>query len=475
MMQDGLHIGLAAWIHQQRSTGGFVVYPASPIVQPLVELESIQNARDLAQAAEFARLVNFIPRQGQVADPFNDAAVLWRVHRNVLGMMDHATEPWSKAERASYQVARDVLYTTDATGYLAPSQKRLRYDEYRIAYQDLQRTYQDLQIAGDSSAEELLALAGDVAKALADWMLAGYKNEVEDALEVIAALAARSSLGQAQNEALLLSQDPPGIGLRFHGDMEFAATYFAPISAIDHGTWMQGKVSFADFDGAVGNNPPNNRWKAYLANRAGEVSFDYAVLNCIRPWYTPELYRTDDWRLRPEGTVVSRGNGTDGLLPAYVESVYLAVVKDITNAPTAPQREKLPRIQNLERLNEIEMNQLLREMRANLEIMNKVTDSPLVMRPRSTLKVDVPSRRVPLNAALIPNTASFVATRSGQMRKVTVADINYRHAVLLASLTGQSSTSTTQPEATPSLIYAVGFGCEKIPLAPNPNVNYRWD
>ena len=31
MMQDGLHIGLAAWINAQRNTGSFAVYPASPI------------------------------------------------------------------------------------------------------------------------------------------------------------------------------------------------------------------------------------------------------------------------------------------------------------------------------------------------------------------------------------------------------------------------------------------------------------
>jgi hypothetical protein len=32
MMQDGLHIGLAAWINQQRNADSFAVYPASPIV-----------------------------------------------------------------------------------------------------------------------------------------------------------------------------------------------------------------------------------------------------------------------------------------------------------------------------------------------------------------------------------------------------------------------------------------------------------
>jgi len=38
MMQDGLHIGLAAWINAQRNTGSFAVYPAQPIATALVDL-----------------------------------------------------------------------------------------------------------------------------------------------------------------------------------------------------------------------------------------------------------------------------------------------------------------------------------------------------------------------------------------------------------------------------------------------------
>jgi hypothetical protein len=53
--------------------------------------------------------------------------------------------------------------------------------------------------------------------------------------------------------------------------------------------------------------------------------------------------------------------------------------------------------------------------------------------------------------------------------------VNNRHAVLQAYLAGTRWTPPTQPDPAPPQIYVVGFGCEKIPLAPNPNVNYRWD
>ena len=50
MMQDGLHIGLAAWVNRQRNTESFTVYPAEPIVTELVNLEAIQDPHDLAKA-----------------------------------------------------------------------------------------------------------------------------------------------------------------------------------------------------------------------------------------------------------------------------------------------------------------------------------------------------------------------------------------------------------------------------------------
>lgn len=478
MMQDGLHIGLSAWIHRQRKSAGFAVYPASPITTKLTEIEGIQDISESAYAAEFSRLVNFIPRLGQLADPFNETTVLWRVHRDVLVMMDHATEPWSEAERASYQAAQDVLFTTDAAGFLTPSRKRLQYDEYRIAYLDLQRSYQDLQLEGSSSAQEMRELAGEIAAAWADWILSGYKNEVDNAFETITAFGARSSLGPAQNEALLLSEDPPGIGLRFHGDMEFAATYFAPISAIDRLTWSEAKVSFRELDDAVGRNPPDSQWKGYLENRVGEVSFSYVVLNCMRPWFSSSLYQADDWRLRHEGTQVSKGNGAEGLLPAYVEAVYLANVTDVTNS--SPYRPNPRNNGGSGRLGELRMqptlsSRALGHTTANSKRMGKEMDSPLIMRQHKVLKVDIPNTGAPVKATLLPPRANFVATKTGQVRKLASADVRYRYAVMQAYLADQSWRPTTQPEITSSQIYAVGFGCEKIPFAPNPNVNYRWD
>lgn len=466
MMQDGLHIGLAAWINGQRNTDSFPVYPAMPFVTELVDLQDIQN---LTQAWEFARLVNFVPRQGQVADTFSSSAVLWRVHRDILGQMDHATEAWTSEEQAEYQAARDILYTTDDAGRPVPSQT---YALYKV----MKEAYEDLSTSGGSSDE--------IREAMSNWLVLGHKNLVEDAFGDMLRLSGRSSRVQVQNESLLLMEDV-GVGLRFYNDTSFAPVYFAPISAVARETWMEAEVSFADLDRAVGNSPPNDRWKEYRANRAGKVSFDYVVLTCLRPWYTPALYQADDWKLSTDDTMVSKGNGTEGLLPAYVDAVYLVSVKNVTTNPKPRRPKPKPRstlrpfgTTNIVRA-ELFQPSLRRkspdDAGPSVGIAKKAVNTPMAMRTMSTSTRSSPPRSVSRVSTSTTASSRFTALNLGKVRRMTAVDLNRRYTVAQAYLAGTTWTPPTPAEeTTPTQIHVAGFGCEKIPFAPNPNVNYRW-
>ncbi|WP_088889072.1 hypothetical protein [Leptolyngbya ohadii] len=494
MMQDGLHIGLAAWINAQRKADGFPVYPALPIVTELANFESIQGVADIAKGFEFSRLVNFIPRQGQVADTFSDSAVLWRVHRDILAQMDHATEPWTSAERASYEAARQVLYTTDASGFPAPSQRLMLYEEMKNAYQDVSQN-------GGSATE--------IAQALTNWLILGHKQAIEDAFETISRLYARSSRSQAEREALLLNQDPPGVGFEHYGDREFAPTYFAPISALLRETWMEAKVSFDDLERAVGNTPGTGKWTAYRANRTGEVTFNYAVLQCIRPWYTPTLYQTDDWKLNDTSQVVSKGNGTEGLLPAYVDAVYLVSVKNVTSQqkpptepPTKPPMKPpitpfYPHKPPIYRPDLLRVDQSvlspsvtsaaqlsrggsrLQAIDAGLSkgVVTKASNTPQTMK-NTALAVNHLAVTAQLSHLEAVSTASYLRGDWGQVRALTAADLSRRYtvaqAILEAGRIPVEWTPIPTEETPPSQIYVAGFGCKKVSFAPNPNVNYQW-
>jgi hypothetical protein len=468
MMQDGLHIGLAAWINQQQNTGAFAAYPALPIATELVDLEGIRNVGDLAKAAEFARLVNFVPRQGQAADIFSDSAVLWRVHREILAKMEHATEALTNAEQAMYQDARNVLFTIDDSGLPIPSPNYLLYLEMQRAYEDL------ISSSGNP---------GEIAQAMTNWIVLGNKQAIEQAIQIINRLEDRSSRSHAESEKLSLNVDPPGVGLRFFGDMGFAPTYFMPISATNRQTWMEAKVSFADLDLAVGNGPLNGKWKAYLANREGEVLFDYVVLACIRPWFTHTLYEADDWRITSDNTPVSKGNGLEGLLPAFVEAVYLVAVKNVTTRPKPPPPPRpqprpimigITNVVNTTPLQPISSSKSPGDSEARLGVVKRAGNASKAIRTVST-PTNSPSPQPVriLTTTVLP--ANYTALNLGQVRRVTAIDLSQRYLVAQAYLTGVAQPDPIPTEGTePTTIYVAGFGCKKVPFSPNPNVNYQW-
>jgi hypothetical protein len=72
-------------------------------------------------------------------------------------------------------------------------------------------------------------------------------------------------------------------------------------------------------------------------------------------------------------------------------------------------------------------------------------------------------------------TSRFTALNLGEVKRVTTVDLNLRYTVAQGHLEGIAWTvPTPAEETTPTEIYVAGFGCEKIPFAPNPNVNYQW-
>ena len=154
--------------------------------------------------------------------------------------------------------------------------------------------YQDLQGGGGSPTE--------IAQALANWMVIGFKEAVEDALEVIMRLFSRSSRNLAQNERASLEPDAC-----YSGGSDVCADYTLPQSQRLHARhgWRRGSIP-ADLDCSVGSNPVSSKWKAYLANRNGDVWFNYIALHCLRPWFTPSLYGADDWKLSSQDGVVSK-------------------------------------------------------------------------------------------------------------------------------------------------------------------------
>lgn len=436
MIQDGLHVGLAAWITMQRASEGFVTWPAIPFSTELTTLESSLTMANLKRVEEFARLVNFCPQKGQYAEPFSQSRLLWEVHRGLLESMEFALRPWTEAEDASWKSAKNILYETDSGGREAVSNVFRLYDEYRIAYSELAAAGAD---------------APALTKVLADWLTIGRKMEVELALSTLNRLALRSSLPEAQSAALALN---PSL-LPATDDDSYAPTTFSPASAVSADTWLTAEASLEELDRAVGDLQPRSKWDAWRANRSGVVRFRFAALEIRRPWFQSTLYNADDWRLRDDATA-STGDGTGGILPAYVAALYLAVVEDVRIASTPPPLN-LPILSRPARL------QLTSALAAGTgKLSPQLKGLPVGVMPASIGPLAEQFMHLPSFRGRVTHLGKIEPlTRERVLRRVEVAT--------------HISGSTLRPleTQTPS-VYVVGFGCEPVPASPHPNPNYAW-
>jgi hypothetical protein len=442
MIQDGLHVGLAAWITAQRGTEGFVAWPAIPFSTELTTFENALTMANLRRVAEFARMVNFCPHKGQYAEPFSQSGLLWEVHRKLLEDMEFALRPWTEAEDAAWKSAKQVLYETGDSGTESISRVFRLYDEYRIAYSEL-------ATAGADPA----ALIG----VLADWLAIGKKMEVESALSTLNRLALRSSLPEAQSAALVLN---PSL-LPATDDDSYAPTMFSPVSAVNTDTWLTAEATLDELNQAVGDLQPRSKWDAWRGTRSGVVRFRFATLEIRRPWFQPALYDADDWRL-PSGAAASMGDGTVGVLPAYVSALYLAVVDDVRVASTPPP---------------LRLPELARPPRLQLDLVG-LRALTSVARPGPAL--------LPKGVPLAVHAADVSVIRSERSMHLPAFHGRLAHFGKIELLTQQrvlrrveiandmAGSALPAPEVRTPPVYVVGFGCQPVPAAPRPNPNYTW-
>ena len=444
-MQDGLHVGLAAWVGKQRVEDDFVVWPALPLPAELDGIEKVATMVDLARVAEFAQLVNFVPRNGTYATPFNAAQRLWVVHRDLLQRMAFAMRTWTAAENTEWNRAVSRLYETGGGESPRMTREYRRYEECRVAYTDL--------LASGATPEELT-------QAYAEWAVNG-KVEIEAALATVSRLAQRSTAPQAAEQQTLL--DPAF--LPSTSDGSYAATEFAPLSATRPKTWLAAKVTFNDLELAIGSRGPKEKWSAWRNTRSGTVGFRFVALDLRRSWFSQGIYEADDWRL--SGEPVSFGDGIHGQLPAYVSSVYLVIVDEVRVDPRPKINPESPPIFIPPHL----PNKLkLKTMRLQDADHKFITRSArtLFTSPQPRRGVVLPSTSVLPEPILPPPGRQNWLVPSLPVR-VVLAE---RLALAEAIVTQAERTELPRPVVAS---FVVGFGCTTLPKSPNPNPSYQWD
>jgi len=483
-MQQGLSIGLGAWIDRQHGQGGRPALPAAPIPFRLSHFGELSDPEDLVRAIELSLLANRLEhgwQQGAGGVP----VYLWDRHRQVIGTMESAVSTLSQAQREALAAADAVLYGPDG---FSISDRYAMYDETR-------RIHEDLVLAGAAPA--------DVQIAFGNWVSLGHKQEVEMALATKTTLERGTSRLIAASDVTRIDVALDSLG----GDTPFVPTLFTPLSAVSPDFWTEAEVDFQALEDAIPPEIPRTAWARFRARKSGSVRFRFVAVDLQRGWFSPEIYAADDWRTATPVADGQGGQDDSGSLPSYYARLYLAQVLDLNSGavPVASPPAKptvgfiqLPPAVLSNRLQAATVSARVKPVFATVKpSLAKARIRPdgrhagaaagksrgvSLARPTSlkaatvsavALQHVVAGQRVS-RLELKPHIRLGVHGRMSKIQSLTaslaISKLTYAQAHLTVST--PAAPPAAPPAARPA--YLVGFGRANLPACPNPNPNYQW-
>ena len=476
-MNVGLNVGIGSWIDTQKGGTGSPVFPAIAIPFELRHLSALETSEDLARAAELALLANRSSGSGSDYEVGGVPKYLWEQHRGNISNMIVALSTLTEEQKNQLQNADAVLYTPD--GY-APSDAYVLYNETREIYQNLVAQGAD---------------AADVEHAYTNWTTLGHKSVIEEAIAVKLSLSQTTSRVVAQNDVSRIEMALSSLG----GFAPYVPTTFTPISASSTEHWTEAEVDFQALEDAIRSEDARSRWKQFRAKRKGIVSFRFAAVNLIRPWFTTGIYEADDWRLDDSHEIVASGNGQSGTLPSYISHLYLAQVSEVRyQSPSKPKPQR-PSL-TLHSAGTSSVNMMARfpsrARDAGTQSTNSVrpllsygklsvgTASSLKRGVRVTAhggnKGNVPKLPTTIRPALVSRLESKPHFRLGSngrfalIGRLNRVDIANRLSFVQSQLVSTGLDEADEQTSGDSASYIVGFGRTNLPRCPNPNPNYDW-
>lgn len=461
-MQQGLNIGIGAWIAQQAGVNTLPVLPASAIAFSPRALSLLETPEDWASAGELSHLANRVVGAGCAYDSDPIPTPLWTLHENLLNRMEVAVSTLSTAERNALAAADTVLLAADG---LTPSPRYQLYLEYKHLHEELV-----LQHAPTEA----------ISFAFSEWVTFGHKQAVEEALATKTRLSRNTTLLTARQDVQQID-----LALQTSGsEVPFAPTFFAPVSASSAQHWLEAEVDLQVLEDALPPEAPWNLWRQFRANRTGSVRLRFAVLELLRPWFSADLYAARDWKLPShagEEALVADGIGKTGKLPSYLSRVYVAQVLDVRLQSADPPAGTTPPLPVV-----IHAGVLLQHSFASGVVKPLFNTLPRTLNP-DTVRL-LPAMTIPLKPVVKTRPAwnnmllaqgvltQGVAGKLARIHKLDSMAASGRLQLanqLLEPVPANTPAPVPQPPPQAST-YIVGFGRTHLPYCPDPNPHFQW-
>lgn len=333
------------------------------------------TARQISQASQFARLVDFVPdvtgvfdeKQQLVAFHRNESA-LSRIYERVLNQSQVAASELTDIEKERMERFRNLLYPEQEVEDLITGEITMQrvegpimkaYKAHMSQYFNEFLDYNGARIkalAKVSAEAELFwattapTLERKLRNALGEWEVNGRKGDVEKIQAWIKGVTSRSLATWKADvkhrfeasklsdpftgEFLVTTLIPGGFAQSDQGWSKFSFTH----NEVDK--FSKGKSTEFDVDGklgwgalSVGGSAGGKTEKKHEVSEVTnfEMSFSVAQIPLSRPWFDPTFLESRAWRLAPNALDVSALSDGEippkGLMVAYPTSVIF--VRDV--------------------------------------------------------------------------------------------------------------------------------------------------
>jgi hypothetical protein len=450
--------------------------PLSFTEQEIAALTAPQTAADYAAAADFARVVNFLP-QDMVASATE--RLLWEVYRDVLTRADVAA-----GESPSDVVAvNSLLYDSAPDGTRSESEALRRYRQYRDAWFVARENYASHKLTGELSEDpevkrrwlevEEPGLLAALDAAMTAWETLGNRVAIELAIQGERDAALR-------NPRLRWSQwsdefNPDTDMLTETSGARYAPTALSPRDFVS-GDWLHFGLSAGEVATLVAEAP--EQFKTVLGDDTGSrierVSFEYRSVAINRPWFRPDVLISQIWRTSDPDLILCDGaDPPNGACPAYATAiVFMRNLKVVergsdTEPPFTDLRFTLNPKPFTERSDlRIDPSPALR-FAPRAEVLQAEPALELeARRARAFTRVQRNSFAVsPHNLELTP-AADFSAARTLARQDVRLPPEAFG--------TSPPPPPPPSPPVRPDELSILAFICKRLPKTPDPAPDLRW-
>jgi hypothetical protein len=476
----------------------FLSFPVSPLPYTKRQLDFFsQNDADNTRESynnlqAFSTLVNLIPSDEAWLP--TETRFLWDVYEKVLKEADFASSSRTSEEESAYQQALAYLRVPGDGGSLEDSSPVKAYRQYKDAYLLAQQKY----IATKSTAEcatdpaeqqrwrdlDEPAQRAELDALQAQWIVAGYKNEVEAEQSKVVSLGARSPIqtwGEWQS--------------RFNRDIDTVTgasdastvypSFFNPSNALEEGAWQPFKLSEEEVIALLNEAPAEVRARLGVESTGSKVkslSFEFSSAAISRSWFVSDALRARFWRFKEPAPIISDGaTPPSGECPAYVTAIVFARKVAMEQKQAEPTQ---PGIHSF----------------TGFRFPAAVIDQTRLMRMQPegvtpTLSQHA-GRPVPMMSSGIrigPTRAANMQIGNAAMRAAVVSPAAARPVTLSASASSLPNLRAKsfyrlpqvldQPAPTPTSpppiiqgesIYVLAFICKVVPKCPDPDLTLQW-